>query len=712
MEAFWREGLTMNKGYESILTLGLRGAGDRPMIANATDEQSMDLLGKIIAAQRKLIADVVNPDLTQVPQMWCPYKEVQTYYDKGFRVPDDVTILWAEDNNGNLRRVPTAEERKRSGGSGIYYHIDYVGSPRNYKWINTSPIAKVYDQMSWAKHNGADRIWIVNVGHFKGYELPMQFFMDLAWNSGQWSGDKINEYTRLWSQQQFGPAYASDIAELMAKYTKYNGRRKPEQLEPGTYSMVNYHEADNVTADYQAISNKADEIEAKLPAAERPSFYELVKFPVQICANLNGLYYAAAQNALYASQGRASAGDKAAEVRALFAKDAEMSRYYNKTFLGGKWDHFMDQTHIGYTSWQDPPQNNLNTIALAETRAQAAAAASNAPAAPARRGGGAGGFGAPGGRGGRGGSANRVLEDPPDAAVMGVAVEGNDAAFSGGEPSGPALPAFDAFNQQRRSIDVFKKGQTPFTFSAAASAPWIVLSQASGSVDKDQRLWVSVDWTKAPADAANGTITLTGATNTVTVAVSELNPTQVTRNNLNGFVEAEGVVSIEPEHYSKKNDVGVNRWERIEDYGRTLSGMRAMSPVDTSATPQKDSPSLEYRMYLFSAAPPSVTVETSPMLNSTPGRGVQLAVSLDDAAPQLLTVVPQGYTPSGNDWETSVKNNARFVSAHFPSTTPGYHTLKVWMVDPGIVVQKLVVDLGGLKASYLGPPESYHHSPL
>ena len=240
---------------------------------------------------------------------------------------------------------------------------------------------------------------------------------------------------------------------------------------------MNYHEADSVAAGYKAIADKADEIDAKLPAAMRPSFYELVKFPVQICANLNELYYAAAQNALYASQGRASAGDKAAEVRALFAKDGEMTTYYNKTFLDGKWDHFMDQTHIGYTSWQDPGQNNLNTIGLAETRAQAAAAVANAPAGPARRGGGGGGFGAPGGRGGRGGGGNRVLEDPPEASVMGVAVEGNEAAFSGGKASAPALPAFDAFNQQRRYVDVFDKGRTAFSFSATASAPWIVLSR-------------------------------------------------------------------------------------------------------------------------------------------------------------------------------------------------------------------------------------------
>ena len=708
LNAFWREGLVMNSNYESILTLGLRGAGDRPMIAGATDEQSMDLLKNIIEDQRKLIAEVVNPDVTKVPQLWCPYKEVQGYYEKGLRVPDDVTILWAEDNNGNLRRVPTADERKRSGAAGIYYHMDYVGGPRNYKWINTSPIAKVYDQMSLAKQYGADRIWIVNVGHFKGLELPMQYFMDLGYNSGRWNNQNLGDYMRQWAAQQFGPDHAADIADIMDKYSKFNGRRKPEQLEPSTFSLLNYNEAETVVADWQAIADKAVAINAKLPEAQRAAFYELVLFPAQACANLTELYVAAGQNALYAKQGRASAGDKAVETKSLFAKDADMMKYYNKTFLDGKWDHFMDQAHIGYNNWQDPSQNNLNAISLAEPRATGAAAAPAAEdpnAAPARRG---GGFG----RGGRGGARNTVLPDVPDEAIMGVAVEGTEIAFVGGEETGPTLPRFDSFNQQRHYIEVFNKGKAPFAFTAKASDSWIKLSEAKGSVDKDQRLWVSVDWAKAPKGAATGTVTLTGLTNNVIVKVDAFNPTEVTRQNLQGFVESDGVVSIEPEHFTKKIDVDGNRWERIDGYGRTLSGMRATSPSDGSLTPQKDSPSLAYRMYLFSTNPVEVDAITSPILNIFPDRGIQLAMSLDNGEPQVVTVVPKGYGPQGQNWETSVKDNARHIKTTLNVDQPGYHTLNIWMVDPGVTVQKIVVNAGGLKPSYLGPPESYHNGAL
>jgi hypothetical protein len=666
LQQFWRDGISRNKNYESIITIGLRGENDTEMIPGGTDAQSMDLLTNIVSVQRSMIAQEVNADVTKVPQLWCAYKEVLAYYNQGFRVPDDVTLLWAEDNWGNVRRLPTAEERKRSGGAGVYYHIDYHGGPRSYQWINTSPIPKIWDQMSLAKQYGADRIWIVNVGHFKGYEFPLEYFMNLAWNTDKWTNDNLDEFTRLWAEREFGPAYATDIADIIAKYTKYNGRRKPELLEPNTYSLVNYQEAENVVADFKAITTKAEKIYSQLPEARQDAFYELVLFPTKASALVNELYLAAAKNALYARQGRASANGFAAETRTLFQADTNLMAYFNHTFAKGKWDHFMDQSHLGYTTWRDPPRNSLNAVKLVEI-------------------------------------------EVPDAAAMGVAVEDSDAAWPGG-PGDAALPEFDAFNQQRHFIDVFDKGKAPFEFTATASDPWIVLNENKGAVEKDKRLWVSVDWSKAPQGAASGTVTLAGTGTNVTVKVNAFNPTEVTRDSLQGFVEGDGFVSIEAEHYTKKTDAGTNCWIKIDDYGRTLSGMRAEAPVDApSAIPGKDSPCLEYQMYLFSTGKVDVAAIMAPTLNFVPGRGLQYAVSFDDEAPQVVTLVPQKYSAqNGNrDWEKSVEDNARYGHTSHTLMKPGYHTLKFWMVDPGIVLQKLVVDLGGVKPSYLGPPESY-----
>jgi hypothetical protein len=587
-----------------------------------------------------------------------------------------VTLLWAEDNWGNVRRLPTAEERQRSGGAGVYYHFDYHGGPRNYQWLNTSPIAKVWDQLSLAKQYGADRIWIVNVGHFKGYEFPLEYFMNLAWNSDRWTNDNLDEFTRLWSVREFGPEFAGDIADIISKYSKYNGRRKPEMLVPDTYSLVNYQEAETVVADYKTIADRAEAIYQKLPTDRHDAFYELVLFPTKASALVNELYLAAGKNALFAKQGRASANDYADETRALFEADTNLMAYYNLTFAGGKWDHFMDQTHLGYTTWQDPPRNSLRAIRLAEV-------------------------------------------DVPAAAAMGVAVEGSESALTNGELS---LPPFDVFNQQRHFIDVFNRGKAPITeFKAMMSEPWMVISDSSfgtagtnfDEMKHDHRIWVSVDWNHVPKGESSGTVKLVGSANEVVVKVNAFNPTEVTRDTLQGFVEGEGFVSIEPEHFAKNTDAGSNRWIKIQGYGRTLSGMRATQPVQApSATPGKDSPCLEYRMYLFSTGEVEVATITSPTLNFVPGRGLRVAVSFDDEPPQVITLVPADYkAQNGNrDWEKIVGDNARTVYSTHRLANPGYHTLKYWMVDPGVVLQKIVVDAGGVQPSYLGPPESFHRN--
>src|SRR5579885_1602511 len=282
LRQFWTEGVERNKNYESIITLGMRGDGDLPM----SEERNVALLERIVADQRKILAEHVNPDLSKVPQDWALYKEVQDYYEKGMRVPDDVTLLWCDDNWGNIRRLPTPDERKRSGGAGIYYHVDYVGDPRSYKWLNTVPIAKIWEQMNLAHEYGANRIWILNVGDLKPMEFPMEFFLNFARDPARWPREKLAEYARLWAEREFGPAHAAEIAEIIAKYTKFNGRRKPELLEPDTYSVVNYREADSVFHDFQSIVAKAERIYRELPANQRDAFFELVLFPAKASAQV------------------------------------------------------------------------------------------------------------------------------------------------------------------------------------------------------------------------------------------------------------------------------------------------------------------------------------------------------------------------------------------------------------------------------------------
>ena len=648
LDDFWRQGIRARKDFESIYTMGLRGENDSAMVRTA--EEGVALTEKIVAAQRKMLSEEVNPDVTKVPQLWALYKEVQQYYEGGLRVPDDVTLLWAEDNWGNVRRLPTPEERKRSGGAGIYYHFDYHGGPRSYQWVNTSPINKIWEQMSLAKQYGDDRIWIVNVGHFKGYELPTEFFLSLGWNTAQWHGDKVNEFTREWAEREFGAPYAAEAAAIVDTYTNYNARRKPELLEPGTYSLVNYREAERVEEDYNALAARADALYSKIPAGKRDAFFQLVLFPTKASANLNALYVAAGKNALYATQGRASTNAWADKVKTRFDADAALTKQWDE-LNGGQWLHFMEQPHIGYRTWADPPANTLAAIKLASVQA-------------------------------------------PDEASLGIAADGGSST----------LPSFDSLNQQRSYIDVFNKGRTPFEFTATASAPWITLSQSKGRVEDETRVWVTIDWAKAPAGVSPGSVKIAGAGHDETVQLTARKPSGVTRATLAGFAEGEGFVSIDADHYSSKTDAGQAAFRPVEQYG-----MLTYAPVDVQGL--NSGPHLDYRIYLLTPGEATARLRLGPALNFAPDRPVRIAVSMDDEAPQVLTIVPKGYNAAnGNrDWEESVRDNARFVTSKHEIAAAGYHTFKVWMVDPGVVLERILIDTtASAKAvSYLGPPESF-----
>ncbi len=358
LDAFWEEGIERNKNYESAITLGMRGDGDMPM----AEKDDIALLEKIVADQREIIARHQTPTLASDPQVWALYKEVQGYYEKGMRVPDDIILLWCDDNWGNIRRLPTTDERKRSGGAGIYYHFDYVGGPRSYKWLNTNPIAKVWEQMNLASAYGANRIWIVNVGDLKPMEFPIEFFLNLARDPNRWGKDHLQEFTELWAEREFGSEYAAEIADIVSRYTQYNGRRKPELLEPDTFSQVNYREADRVYTEWKSLTERAERVYQQLPEDKRDAYFELVLYPTNASAIVNELYITAGKNHLYAAQGRVSANDLAAEARDLFAKDAALSDEYNHRLAHGKWDHMMDQTHIGYTFWNEPPLNAMPAV--------------------------------------------------------------------------------------------------------------------------------------------------------------------------------------------------------------------------------------------------------------------------------------------------------------------------------------------------------------
>ena len=269
LDKFFREGMERNKNYENLVTIGMRGDGDVAM-GKGNDEDNMKTLSKVIESQRKMISDIYGrPDA--VPQLWAIFTEVQRYYDAGFNVPDDVTLLLCDNNWGYIRRTAPASERQRKGGVGLYYHIDMNGGPWNDRWVNTSPIPKLREQLNLAYQSGIDRIWIINVGDLKPKELPIDFIMNYAWDPDAVKAGDEKTYVRQWAAGIFGEDVADEVTDILVKYPKYNLWRKAEVQVPGIFSVENYNECNRVTMLWRQLAEQAEALKLRiLPRLRMP----------------------------------------------------------------------------------------------------------------------------------------------------------------------------------------------------------------------------------------------------------------------------------------------------------------------------------------------------------------------------------------------------------------------------------------------------------
>lgn len=656
LQQFWKEGIQRMGNHESVVTLGMRGDGDEAM----GEGTAVNLLKTIIADQRKIIEDVTGRPAAETPQVWALYKEVQDYYDKGMRVDDDILILFGDDNWGNVRILPKKEDLNHKGGYGMYYHFDFVGGPVSYKWLNVSQIERVWEQMNLAYEWGVKDLWIVNVGDIKPMEFPISFFLDFAWNTDMNAAD-LPAYYQNWTEQQFGKEHAEEIADIVARYTKYSARRTPEMIKPDTYSLENYREADQILEEYNQLLSKSKAIYEKLPESQKSAYYQLVQYPVEISSNLNEMYVAAAKNKLYGNQSRASTNLYAEKVKEKFYKDAELAQYYHKTMADGKWNHIMAQTHIGYTSWNDPAVNKMPEISYIQT---------------------------------------------PPAAGLGYVVEhGAASRFSRGGLLSRSFSTFDPLNDQRYFVEIFNRGSENLSYTIKPKQDWIKVSSEKGTVQYDEKVLVSIDWSKAPKGKETGEIVIAGARQEFVVSVPVRNDLPVA----SGFVENNGVVSMEAANFTKKLDSRDIHWTVIPNMGRTHSAVTVAPANAERQTPGKKTPRLEYEFTVFDGGEFKVDAYLSPTLNFKKNEGLKYAIAIDDEAPQIMNVhegdtIPDWEYPDW--WNDSVTDHIRKKQSVHKNLTAGKHTLKVWMVDPGLVFQKFVIDAGGLKPSYLGPPES------
>lgn len=650
--SFWKEGMKRMGNTETIVTVGMRGDGDEPM----TQGTAIDLLENIVKTQREIIKETTKKPIEETPQMWALYKEVQDYYDKGMRVPDDITLLLCDDNWGNIRKLPELKAKPRKGGYGIYYHFDYVGGPRNYKWINTNQIERTWEQMDLAYQYGVDKIWIVNVGDIKPMEFPTEFFLDLAWDPEKWNAGNLEQYYVQWAKENFGNQNADEIAQIIKLYTKYNSRRKPELLNEKTYSITNYNEAETVLADYKKLVDRANSINEKLKPEYKDAFYQLVLFPVLASANLNELYVATAKNQLYASQGRASANGYAEKVKKLFENDSLFTNYYHTKLANGKWNHMMAQTHIGYTSWQEPKNNVIpltKTIAL------------------------------------------------PNKSEVGIAIDGS-VSWWPNSTAAVVLPPFSPVENSSYFVTIFNRGTIPFDFKINPKDNWIKISKSKGKIEQEERIGVTIDWKKAPKGDAKSHFTISANNQNFTVVV---NTRSIDLNTVKGFVENNGFVSIEAQHYSRAVNSDL-KWTVIENIGKTESGV-TLKPSNVPPDASFDrAPQLEYDIYLLKKGDVKVHAYFSPTINFSVREGLKYGISIDAGKPQIINF---NENDSDKTWNKAVADNIKIVTSLHTIEKEGNHTLKFYGIDPALVLQKIVIETesGKILESYLGPPESF-----
>ncbi|TDD99515.1 glycosyl hydrolase 115 family protein [Flavobacterium cellulosilyticum] len=662
LKKFWTEGMQRMGNKETMVTIGMRGDGDEPM----TEGTAISLLENIVKTQREIISSVTKKPADQTPQMWALYKEVQDYYDKGMQVPDDVTLLLCDDNWGNLRKLPELDAKPRKGGYGIYYHFDYVGGPRSYKWINTNQIERTWEQMHLAYEHDVNQIWIVNVGDIKPVEFPLEFFMDYAWNPEAWNAGNLQDYYTQWASANFGEQNATAIATLLKMYSKYNARKKPELLNATTYSLTDYNEAETAVSEYNALAKKAQEVNNQLPAEFRDAFYQLVLYPVLASANLHELNVAVAKNSLYASQGRAATNNYATKVKTLFDNDAELSDYYNTTMANGKWNHMMSQTHIGYTIWSDPKTNIIpatKTISI------------------------------------------------PSAAEMGVTIEGTTEWWPNATEES-ILPAFNSLDNTSSYIDIFNRGTKPFDFSIFSKSDWIKFSKSKGAIDQQERIKVGIIWEKAPQGTQTSTIVVSGNGKSIPILIKIINEK---REGNVGFVENNGFIAIDAEHYADKTEPETYKWETVENLGKTNSSVISLPIKKGRVELNANSPKLSYNVNFKNTGTVKVSMYFSPTINYSTREGMYFGLSFDKENPVKVNYDSDPYIFDYNGkvpkyWDKNVSESIKVVTTEFKIATPGNHILNYYRIDEGLVLQKIIIETekSELKKTNLGPPENFN----
>ncbi len=355
---YWRDRIEQAKDYESVITVGMRGVHDGSMPGPKDIGGKRDLLETIISDQREILTKTYNKPIKDIPQLFCPYKEVLDIYRYGMKLPEDVTIVWSDDNHGYINQLSNKQELSRSGGSGVYYHFSYWGAPQDFLWLSSiSPSLTSYE-MTKAYNWNAKKLWVFNVGDLKPAEMEINFAMDLAYNVKKWQPEKAIDYSRHWATETFGEEFAESIAAIKNKYYELAQAGKPEHLLYVNYSDA---EADARLQAYDNISQKAEELYTQMPSRLKDAFFELVLYPVKGAALMNQKMLLAKKSITLAKQGDKNALSFSSKALAAYKEIDSLTIVYNK-LNNGKWNGIMSSHPRNQTVFKMPSVANDSMI--------------------------------------------------------------------------------------------------------------------------------------------------------------------------------------------------------------------------------------------------------------------------------------------------------------------------------------------------------------
>ncbi|KAM7218900.1 hypothetical protein V8F06_005780 [Rhypophila decipiens] len=704
MTEFMEEGVRRAGNNESYFTVGLRGLGDE---AAANAQNAIPMLKEVFEVQREIIKKYHGSEMA-VPQVWALYKEVAAYYDAGLDPPEDITLLFPDDNWGNVYRLPTGPEVDRKGGTGVYFHFEYVGLPRSYKWSNTNSIPKTYKELSHAYLRGATQIWIVNVGDLKPMELPLNFAMDMAWDVTKFSFENIPEYLTKYAAREFGDEHADEIGSLLLEYSHLVSMRRYELVTPETYSTLNYNEAERIFKRWQDASSKAKALYGQVTPDLKPAFYQLVYYPIASGALYHKVQAGISTNYRSALERRNSANLVAQQILDDFEASYDLVEEWD-AMLDGKWANMMSQAYFDAVEepkrWAGPSRNIVANLSYVQLRENMQFSLGN----------------------------------------LGIRAEGSLSAVNQGRwaesvdnsmPTtnfAPVLPPLDPYGPSSRHVDLFMRGdhRIPISWSLdPIEEDWLSIAPSNGTLSRetgpDTRFIVTVpDWSKVPANYNN---TIKVGIRSSPSAYPYYDQIHIPIQNFrltsdvpkSTFPETDGIISIEAPHFSSSSNSsdGVS-FVKIPYLGsRTSSGCIALRPFKTarSSLLSSTNTSVTYSIYLFSPTNSiSATVLINSGLDTDPHLKMQYSLTLD-SAPANFTRVLGDYIKHPNagdippEWMAQVADNVWTKQVQFKGPfREGLHTL-TWRVNsPEVYLEKIVLDLkrGILRASYLGPEETF-----